>query len=259
MFSLTEWCFHDVSLLFRSIHFSNDGSKFLSTAYDRYIRLWDVETGQAIASYSNRKMAYQARFCPRDNNSFLVPASDNKLYQWDARTGEIEQEYNYHLQPASTVTFFDEGRKFVSTSDDKKILVWEYGIPVPIAYIQDPGMSGVPYVALHPSKTAFCGQSMDNTIVTYTCGEKVKLMRKKVFRGHVNSGYACQVGFSPNGQFVISGDGQGKLNIWDWRTTKSYQKIHAHDSGPCIGATWHPLQPSWIATCGWDSVIKLWD
>lgn len=243
----------------RSINMSNDGSKFLSSAFDRYVRLWDVETGQAVGTYTNRKMAYQVRFYPRDNNCFLMAASDNKIYQWDSRTGEIEQEYNYHLQPASTVTFFDEGRKFLSTSDDKKILVWEYGIPVPIKYIQDPAMHAVPYVAVHPSKAAFCGQSMDNSIVTYSCGEKVKLLRKRVFRGHVNSGYACQVDFSPNGQFVISGDGQGKLNVWDWRTTKSYRKFQAHDDGPCIGAAWHPLQPSWIATCGWDGLIKLWD
>lgn len=212
-----------------------------------------------MGTYTNRQMAYQVRFAPRDNNCFMMAGSDNKLYQWDSRTGQIEQEYNYHLQAVNTVTFFDEGRKFVSTSDDKKILVWEYGIPVPIKYIQDPGMHGLPYVAVHPSKTAFCGQSMDNTIVTYACGEKVKLMRKRVFRGHVNSGYGCQVDFSPNGQFVISGDGQGKLNVWDWKTTKSYRKFQAHDNGPCIGAAWHPLQPSWIATCGWDGLIKLWD
>ena len=45
-------------------------------------------------------------------------------------------------------------------------------------------------------------------------------MRKKVFRGHTNSGYACQIDFSPNGQFIISGDSQGKLNVWDWTTCK---------------------------------------
>ena len=42
-----------------------------------------------------------------------------QIYQWDTRTGQVCQEYNYHLQPCNTVTFFDEGRKFISTSDDK--------------------------------------------------------------------------------------------------------------------------------------------
>jgi len=243
----------------RSIHMSNDGLRFVSSGFDRYMQLWDVETGQTIGTYTNRKMGYQVRFYPNDNNIFLMAASDNKIYQWDSRSNSVVQEYNYHLQPCNTVTFFDEGRKFASTSDDKKILVWEYNIPVPIKYIAEPEMHSIPSVSLHPSETAFCGQSMDNTIVVYSCGDKVRQLKKKTFRGHVNSGYACQIGFAPNGKFMISGDGQGKLHVWDWKTTKSYRKFQAHDNGPCMGAQWHPLNPSTVATCGWDGLIKIWD
>lgn len=41
-----------------------------------------------------------------------------------------------------------------------------------------------------------------NYRVTYTCGEKVNQLKKKNFRGHNNAGFACQIGFSHNGQFV---------------------------------------------------------
>ena len=36
--------------------------------------------------------------------------------QWDIRTGTVVQEYPYHLAPVNTVTFADDGRRFVSTS-----------------------------------------------------------------------------------------------------------------------------------------------
>lgn len=61
---------------------------------------------------------------------------------------------------------------------------------------------------------------MDNTLVTYNCGEKVNQIKKKTFRGHNNAGFACQVAVSPNGRFVASGDGFGKLHFWDWKTCK---------------------------------------
>lgn len=77
------------------------------------------------------------------------------------------QEYDYHLGAVNTITFVDEGRRFVTTSDDKTIRVWEYGIPVQIKYIADPGMHSIPAVTLHPNKQWFIGQSLDNQIVTY--------------------------------------------------------------------------------------------
>lgn len=66
------------------------------------------------------------------------------------------------------------------------------------------------------------------------------------------------MGFSPDMSYVISGDGDGKLCVWDWKTTKLYTKFKAHDS-VCIGCVWHPHETSKILTCGWDGTIKLWD
>ena len=91
----------------------------------------ELETSVRSVSSKLRKMGYDVKFRPTDNNTFLMAASDNKIYQWDVRTGQVTQEYNYHLQPCNTVTFFDKGNKFVSTSDDKKLLVWEFDFVLP--------------------------------------------------------------------------------------------------------------------------------
>jgi pre-mRNA-processing factor 17 len=69
-----------------------------------------------------------------------------------------------------------------------------------------------------------------------------------------------QVGFSPDGNFLMSGDAQGKLFFWDWSHPDRIGKtIPAHDKTPCIGCEWHPLETSKVATCGWDGLIKYWD
>lgn len=81
-----------------------------------------------------------------------------------------------------------------------------------------------------------------------------------MFRGHITAGFACAPTVSPDGAWVASGDGEGGLWFWDWKTTKMMKKIpRAHEGGPSIGMAWHPLQPSWVASCGWDGIIKLWD
>ena len=103
-------------------------------------------------------------------------------------------------------------------------------------------MHSVPIVRKHPTQQFWCGQSMDNSIVTYTAGERVKQQRKRTFKGHLNSGYACGITFSPDGKFVASGDGEGKLFFWDFKSTRTYRKLQAHDAGPCIDCAWHRKQ-----------------
>ena len=100
---------------------------------------------------------------------------------------------------------------------------------------------------------------MDNSIKCYDAKGKYRLLQNKMFKGHACAGFACQVGFSPDNKYIMSGDGTGQLWFWDWQTKRILRKIRAHEKGPCIGAIWHPIEPSKVATCGWDGQIKLWD
>ncbi|XP_073483167.1 pre-mRNA-processing factor 17 isoform X1 [Aquarana catesbeiana] len=244
----------------RDICYNNSGTQFLSAAYDRYLKLWDSETGQCISRFTNRKVPYCVKFNPDEDKQslFVAGMSDKKIVQWDIRTGEIVQEYDRHLGAVNTITFVDENRRFVSTSDDKSLRVWEWDIPVDFKYIAEPSMHSMPAVTLSPNGKWLACQSMDNQILIFGAQNRFRLNKKKIFKGHMVAGYACQVDFSPDMSYVVSGDADGKLNIWDWKTTKLYSRLKAHDK-VCIGAVWHPHETSKVITCGWDGLIKLWD
>ena len=76
---------------------------------------------------------------------------DKKIVQFDMNTGEITQEYDQHLGAVNTITFIDDNRRFVTTSDDKTLRVWEYDIPVVIKYIAEADMHSMPATALSPN------------------------------------------------------------------------------------------------------------
>ncbi|XP_073131979.1 uncharacterized protein [Henckelia pumila] len=243
----------------RDIYFTNDGTKFLSAGYDKNIKYWDTETGQAISTFSTGKIPYVVRLNPDDDkqNILLAGMSDKKIVQWDMNSGQITQEYDQHLGAVNTITFVDDNRRFVTSSDDKSLRVWEFGIPVVIKYISEPHMHSMPSISLHPNKNWLACQSLDNQILIYSTRERFQLNKKKRFAGHIVAGYACQVNFSPDGRFVMSGDGEGRCWFWDWKSCKVFRTLKCHD-GVCIGAAWHPLEQSKVATCGWDGLIKYW-
>ena len=45
----------------KDISFSNDGRKFLSSSYDKVVKLWDTETGKVLRSFGEGKMFFTAR------------------------------------------------------------------------------------------------------------------------------------------------------------------------------------------------------
>ncbi|KZV63122.1 pre-mRNA splicing factor [Peniophora sp. CONT] len=249
--------FHGHTKAVKDVTFTNDGRKFLSCGYDRQIKLWDTETGQCIQRLSNGKIPYVVRFHPDNQNVFLAGMSDKKIVQYDLNTSEITQEYDQHLGPVNTITFVDENRRFVTTSDDKTIRAWDFDIPVVIKYIAEPHMHSMPAVTLHPSKKYFAAQSMDNQILVYST-DNFRQNRKKRFAGHSVAGYACQVGFSPDGKWLSSGDSSGDVVFWDWKTGRIKSRLKAH-SKVVIAHEWLPHESSKVITASWDGLIKLWD
>jgi pre-mRNA-processing factor 17 len=258
---------HDKAV--RDICFSNDGARFLSCGYDRYIRMWDTETGACLGRYNNRKLPYCVKFHPHRQNEFLVGCSDKKIVQWDTVRNKVTQQYDQHLGAVNTITFVDEGRRFVTSSDDKTLRVWEYGIPVVIKYISEPHMHSMPSITLHPNGSWLLAQSLDNQILVYGTRDRFRVNKRKRFTGHLIAGYACQVNMSPDGRFIMSGDSSGNVWFWDWKTSRVFKyvlrgvcwkpthlrKLHCHDK-VVIGCEWHPIEPSRVVTCSWDGLIK---
>ncbi|KAL7791625.1 WD40-repeat-containing domain protein [Trichoderma afarasin] len=243
------------------ICFNDSGTQFLSASYDRMIKLWDTEKGICINKFTTGKTPHVIKFNPdpEHSNEFLAGMSDKKIVQFDIRTpNQVVQEYDHHLAAINTITFVDNNRRFMTTSDDKSLRAWDYNIPVPIKYIAEPDMYPMTRAALHPSGKYVAYQSSDNQILVYGANDKFRQNRKKSYRGHNNAGLAIDLDCSPDGQFLASGDQAGFVCFWDWKTCKMYHKLKAGNQAiTCV--QWHPQETSKVVTAGLDGDIRYWD
>jgi len=115
----------------RDIQFSHSGKDFISCAFDGKVHNWDTEYGKVNATFNLKKLPFALKYHPSEHlpNIFLCGSSSKKIYQFDLRTGTKVMTYEQHLGTVNTLTFIEEN-KFVSSSDDKKLFIWEYGVPV---------------------------------------------------------------------------------------------------------------------------------
>ena len=63
-------------------------------------------------------------------------------------------DYTQHLGAVNTLTFIEQN-KFVSSSDDKKLFIWEYGVPVVTRHVSEPEMHTITATGMHPSGQFF--------------------------------------------------------------------------------------------------------
>lgn len=266
---------------------SNGGQRFASCSYDKTLKIWDTESGSCESAFSLKGYPYCVTWHPSDPNIVLAGLSNRKIYTWDIRNsiGDPIQEYTGHLEAVNSICFLSR-KRFVSTADDKSIRIWDYAASsTATKIISEPTMHAMPCVKLHPSRSAFAIQSMDNQIRTWTAGRSALLNPEdddgeaveekmilpdgsthkdkyralsKSFSGHVIAGNSCQISFSPDGQYLMSGDSDGKLFFWNWKSGKIAKQLKCHDQ-VLIAAEWLPKEPSKVVTCSWDGKIKLWD
>jgi pre-mRNA-processing factor 17 len=244
----------------KDVCFNNDGTQFLSGSYDKTVKLWDTETGKCIQRFNAQSIVNCIKFNPKPelHHMFLAGLANKKILQFDARTAQVIQEYDHHLAGVNSITFVDEDHRFMTTSDDKSVRVWDWEINVPIKFLADPDQHSMPSVKLHPAGKYVAAQSMDNTIVVIGATDRFRMNRKKRFTGYTCAGYNIDVDFSPDGKYLMSGDIYGNAVFWDWKSSQQKSKFKAHDKPVlCIAA--HPQEQSKVATAGLDAVIHYWD
>ncbi|EZG65627.1 putative pre-mRNA splicing factor [Gregarina niphandrodes] len=242
----------------KDLGFTNDGKRFYTCGLDTLIRQWDTETGQVISTFGNSKLPFSLAVHPEKNNVVVCGHQNRVAAQYDANTGKVEQEYTEHLSVVNTATFCEGGRRLATTSDDKKMYIWEFGMNVVVKHIAEPHMASMPAVTLDPQGQFLVCQSMDNQVLLYEATNRFRLQSRRRFRGHISSGYAIKPACSPDAVFLASGDVNGHLWVWDYKTCRMLRNYEAH-RGALTAALWHTHRPSLLATCGWDGNIKLWE
>ncbi|RCK64197.1 Pre-mRNA-processing factor 17 [Candida viswanathii] len=258
--------FRGHELAVRDVKFNGTGDKFLSCGYDKRVHLWDTQSGRVLRTVVVDAMPNVVLFNPNNEDEFVVGLTNSKIVHFKMSGISYRtpiQTYDHHqggIIDLVNLASHEEGSGalFISSSEDKTVRFWKWQVNIPEKVITDPSQHSLPSIKPHPSANYIAAQSMDNSVKVVHSYGKFKWYKKKVFRGHNVAGYGIEIGFSPDGKILMSGDSKGYAYFWDWKSCKLVKKLKVSEKVvKCI--VFHPRESSKVAVAGASGEIYYCD
>jgi WD40 repeat protein len=116
----------------RSAVFSPDGTRIVTGAYDRTVRVWDAQTYQQIGESMENEGDVGAVAISPDGKLVLAGNDAKQAQLWDAQTCKPVGSPLRHLATVRSVSFSPDGRLIATGSWDKTARLWEPVTSLPV-------------------------------------------------------------------------------------------------------------------------------
>ncbi|CAJ0638393.1 19065_t:CDS:2 [Entrophospora sp. SA101] len=254
----------------KDVQWDFNHNNILSGGFDNIVKLSDIEAGKTIQSFLHQEIITSLRFHPTQTNIFVSGMMKDGIKSWDIRSNKIIKETKKFWGGVNDLEFFPDGNKLLTCSDyvvknaaDKNIIVWDFDSMTSISNQIYQEAFSCTALRIHPLQNHFVAQSNGNYIAIFGIEKPWKLEKRKRFESHHVNGYPIRCNFSlesnKGGQFLASGDADGRIIFYDWFTTHPIKIIENAHREVCTDICWHPVLTNTFASCGWDGTISLWE
>lgn len=109
------------------LDFSADGRFLASGSADKFLKVFNVETGEHVRSYEGHTHHVMDVSWKGDRTSLVSAGADNVLKVWNAETGEQRRTISTHKKQVTSVEYIGLQDSFISSSGDKRIVLSQAG------------------------------------------------------------------------------------------------------------------------------------
>ena len=192
---------------FFAVAFSPDSKLVAVAGADRAVRIWEVETGQPVATIEDHADWVLAIAFSPDGKRIATASRDKTSKVFDVRTKESIVAFGGHADTVYSVAFSPDGKLVATGGGDNQVRIWSPDDSKPVRSFAGSG-GAVLRVLYTPDGRDLIASSADGTIRTYR-GDRKRLE----LRGHADWVYSLAL--SPDGRRLASGSYDGEVRLWD--------------------------------------------
>jgi WD40 repeat protein len=234
-----------------SVALSEDSRLVLTGSWDNTARLWDVQTGLTLQTFSGHAREIRSVALSSDGRRVLTGSMDDTARQWDAATGQVLRTFTGHTLGIDSVALSNDGRRMLTGSGDTTARLWDVETGKTLQTFSGHERS-VTAVALSADGQRVLTGSLDKTARLWDV-ETGKTLQ--TFSGHTSE--LTSVALSGDGRRALTGCEDQSARLWDVQTSKSLKTFTG--TGP-FGASSVALSGDGrrALTGGWKRA-RLWD
>ncbi len=254
-----------------SAKFSPDGSEILTGGFNPTPILWDVKSGERIASlegHAPRTLILSTDYS--EDGSEILTCNGSELILWNAKTHEpivnidvndVENLSSFREMAVATAATLSTNGSKILTGLMRALMQGEEGATTVAVWDSQTGEKITEFpahsnrmvaVEYSPDETQILTGSLDGTAALWNAdtGERVH-----EFSGHEGGVYALS--FSPDGTLILTGGEDDTCRVWDAATGELLQTLDDH-SDRVESVSFSP-NGSMFITAGEDDTAILWN
>jgi WD40 repeat protein len=241
----------DADLDVTAVAFHPDGRSLVTKTYVGNVYLWDIESGDLVATGHAGVLSSLLRFSPDGEHLVVLGEEGDNLSMLDAETlDELTTLPGYHS--GWSADFSPDGLRLVSPLKREEALLLD------LAPVHE-----LPSIDVSDASDGRSVLSPDQSLVA-TAGDfgqinvRETATRELLWLAQGHDAWSGAIDFSPDGANLASGSDDGTVAVWDTETGELLLKWTAVEDS-WVNTLFYSPDGAQIATAGFDGAVKVFN